>query len=202
MKRNLIFCLCLTVLLSSSCSENRRIESAIKTQLAEYPDSRVQDIYKSFCQDALGPGHLAGDSAAVAERIRYECAIYSSEIQSGFASVPKVKYVPVGDKGNYVRVDLYLVIDGTYSVGDLTRLFLDSAEQGPRMTEAEWVERWGRIAQIIKSDEYKIEGKELDLEALDYRLRDGDYFLHHSPIYSRAYHPHYLIVYGKLLDKK
>ncbi|MBQ1680510.1 MAG: hypothetical protein II068_05335, partial [Bacteroidales bacterium] len=39
-------------------SDHAAIASAIARQLQEYPESRVQDIYKSFCQDNLGPEHL------------------------------------------------------------------------------------------------------------------------------------------------
>ena len=33
-------------------------KAAIARQLQDYPESRVQDIYKSFCQDNLGTEHL------------------------------------------------------------------------------------------------------------------------------------------------
>ena len=36
-------------------------KAAIERQLQDYPESRVQDIYKSFCQDNLGPEHLIPD---------------------------------------------------------------------------------------------------------------------------------------------
>lgn len=32
-------------------------KAAIARQLHDYPETRVQDIYKSFCQDYLGPEH-------------------------------------------------------------------------------------------------------------------------------------------------
>ena len=37
------------------------VKAAIDRQLLDYPESHVQDIYKSFCQDNLGPGHLIPD---------------------------------------------------------------------------------------------------------------------------------------------
>ena len=50
-----IILLSLFFLLSCSPSPEK---AAISRQLQDYPESRVQDIYKSFCQDNLGPGHL------------------------------------------------------------------------------------------------------------------------------------------------
>ena len=44
-------------LIVSACQSDP-VREAISKQLECYPESRVQDIYKSFCQDNLGPGHL------------------------------------------------------------------------------------------------------------------------------------------------
>ena len=45
------------LLLAAGCRPDP-VREAIARQLELYPESRVQDVYKSFCQDQLGPGHL------------------------------------------------------------------------------------------------------------------------------------------------
>ena len=50
----------LAILLLASCQQ-RAINDALDAQLRQYPESRVTDIYKDFCQDNLGPGHLIPD---------------------------------------------------------------------------------------------------------------------------------------------
>ena len=47
----------LPLLMLAAC-QTLPTEVAIERQLQDYPESRVQDIYKNFCQDNLGPGHL------------------------------------------------------------------------------------------------------------------------------------------------
>jgi len=51
----------LSLLALASC-QRASIKSAIDAHLSQYPESRVTDIYKDFCQDNLGPGHLIPDA--------------------------------------------------------------------------------------------------------------------------------------------
>ena len=40
------------------------IRASIERQMATYPQSTLQDIYKSFYQDRFGPGHMISDTAS------------------------------------------------------------------------------------------------------------------------------------------
>ena len=40
------------------------IQTAIERQMATYPESTLQDIYKSFYQEHFGPGHIISDTAS------------------------------------------------------------------------------------------------------------------------------------------
>ncbi len=40
------------------------VRSAIERQMATYPESTLQDIYKSFYQEHFGPGHIISDTAS------------------------------------------------------------------------------------------------------------------------------------------
>ena len=59
--------------------------SAISSQLDQYPESRVQDIYKSFCQDNLGPGHLIPYSEAARSYLMSELESYQADLGYNYA---------------------------------------------------------------------------------------------------------------------
>ena len=60
----------------AGCSQPDKIRDAIERQLEQYPQTRVQDIYKSFCQDCLGPGHLIPNPDAARAYLMEELQAY------------------------------------------------------------------------------------------------------------------------------
>ena len=70
MRRFLFTSMLLAVVLVASaqehCTLQERVASAVERMLADYPQSTLQDIYKSFFQDRFGPGHIVPDSAKAA----------------------------------------------------------------------------------------------------------------------------------------
>ena len=101
----------LSILLLASCQQSA-IKDAIASQIRQYPESRVTDIYKNFCQDNLGPGHLIPDPESARAYLLSELQEYREDLDSARYDKPQFRYVPVGDKHNYVRVDLSVVLDG------------------------------------------------------------------------------------------
>ena len=63
----------MAVVLLTSC-QNDPVHDAIAAQLRQYPESRVQDIYKNFCQDNLGPGHSRASSMASGAQGLLKCS--------------------------------------------------------------------------------------------------------------------------------
>ncbi|MBO7585037.1 MAG: hypothetical protein J6T09_05160 [Bacteroidales bacterium] len=61
-------------------------------------------------------------------------------------------YYPAGDQGNYVRVDLSVVLDGLVSEEALLDAFVRSANEGWTATPDEWAATWSKIADIIRKD--------------------------------------------------
>ena len=72
----------LTMLLAVAC-QGDPTQEAISRQLKQYPESRVQDIYKSFCQDNLGPGHLIPNPEQAREYLMSELKEYQEDVTSG-----------------------------------------------------------------------------------------------------------------------
>ena len=73
-------------------------------------------LYKSFCQDNLGPGHLIPNPDYAKAYLLEELQTYREDLDSMRYEKPEVRYVPVGDKNNFVRVDLSVVLQLTAAV--------------------------------------------------------------------------------------
>ena len=176
-------------------------KAAIVRQLQDYPESRVQDIYKNFCQDNLGPGHLVPDPEVAKSYLLTELELYRADLDSARYDKPASRYVPVGDKGNYVRVDLSVVLDGICDADRLLEAFVRSANEGKTVTEEQWKEKWKEISTIIRKDFYDIPDAEKDLDTIDSLVAEDHLILHHSMAFSQAYHPHYRIVAKDIFEE-
>ena len=177
-------------------------KAAIACQLQDYPETRVQDIYKSFCQDNLGPGHLIPDPQSARNYLESELRTFKEDLDSARYDAPSIMYYPVGDQGNYVRVDLSVVLDGL--VGEETYLdaFVRSANEGKRLTEEQWVAKWKEVEKVIKKDFPAIPDAVKDLEMIDSYVEKGDLIMYHSEAFSNAYNPHYRIIARDIFEKE
>ena len=122
----------------AGCSQPDKIREAIERQLEQYPQTRVQGIYKSFCQDCLGPGHLIPNPEAARAYLMEELQAYREDLDNGLYEIPAGRYVSVGDAGNYVRVDLSVVLDSLVDADTLLDAFVRSANEGKTLSEEEW----------------------------------------------------------------
>lgn len=177
-------------------------KDAIERQLRDYPESRVQDIYKSFCQDNLGPGHLIPDPQSARNYLESELRTYREDLDSARYDAPSILYYPVGDRGNYVRVDLSVVLDGLVGKEAYLDAFVRSANEGKRLQEEQWVARWKKVATVIRKDFPDIPNAEADLKAIDSWVEKGDLIMHHSETFSEAYNPHYRIIAKDIFEKE
>ncbi len=201
MLRNFHLFLILAFVLVPSCQPDPTRE-AIGQQLKLYPETRVQDIYKSFCQDNLGPGHLIPNSEAAKAYLLEELQTYREDVENGRYDKPALRYVSVGDAGNYVRVDLSVILDGKVDEETLLAAFVRSANEGRTMSTDEWKEKWASVADVIRKDFPALPDAEKDLAAIDSLMAEEHYILHHSRIFNETYHPHYRIVARDIFDKE
>ena len=178
------------------------VRDAIEREVRKYPETRVQDVYKSFCQDNLGPGHLIPNPDAARAYLMEELQEYQQDIDSARYDVPAERFVPVGDAGNYVRVDLSVVLDSLIDVETLLNAFVRSANEGKTLSEDAWREKWVSVADIIRKNFSTIPESEHDLAAIDSLMAEGHYILHHSQIFNETYHPHYRIVAREIFERE
>ena len=179
--------LSLSLLLVLGCGlQDQAIRDAVKRQLADYPESTLQDIYKSFFQDRYGPGHLLDDTASARGYLEYELSLMGSWSNR--------EAEPCGTGRNFLRIPLDLVKDGKIGADQLFEAFVMSSENFTVPDIGKWQNEWSRIVEVIEGMDLDLPGFKKDKEKLEGMLSCGDYLVHHSRRYTDAYDPHYRIV--------
>jgi hypothetical protein len=168
------------------------MRSSIKRQLATYPESTLQDIYKSFYQEHFGPGHIISDTASARRYLVRELS-EMGETQSPY-------FEPTGSQGDYIRVYLSAVTDSLITAERLLDAFVRSANSRQEPT-INWLEQWEAIVSIIQVNKIELEGFETDLPLLTEAAQNNQ-AVHHSRCYNEAYHPHYRIVERSIFERE
>ncbi len=190
----------LLLILAIACSFNLfgqtidtvAMRSAIEKQLATYPKSTLQDIYKSFYQEHFGPGHIISDTASARHYLMRELS-EMGETQSPY-------FEPTGSQSDYVRVYLSAVSDSLITAKQLLDAFVRSANLWQEPTVS-WMEKWEAIVSIIQANKMKLEGFETGLPLLNEAAQNSQ-AVHHSRRYNEAYHPHYRIVERSIFEQE
>ena len=166
------------------------MRSAIEMQLVTYPESTLQDIYKSFYQEHFGPGHIISDTASARRYLVRELS-EMGETQSPY-------FEPTGSQGDYIRVYLSAVTDSLITAERLLDAFVRSANSRQEPT-INWLEQWEAIVSIIQVNKIELEDFETDLPLLTEAAQNNQ-AVHHSRRYNEAYHPHYRIVERSIFE--
>ena len=168
------------------------IRAAIERQMMAYPESTLQDIYKSFYQDRFGPGHMITDTASVRQYLLYELS--ENETAS------KVYYEFTGSEGRYVRVYLSAVADSLITAEQLLDAFVRSANKD-KGADVDWESEWNCIVDVITKHDIILNGFDKDVAML-YEASRNRQAVHHSRAYNEAYHPHYRIVERSIFENE
>ncbi len=181
------YCFILVLLAVSGCkTEQSEIKQAVAKQLELYPESTLQDIYKSFFQDEFGPGHLIEDAGRARQYFDFELQEMKSQ--------GRHEAEPCGSGRNFIRVPMDLVKDSLIPAGDFFQAFMESSQYFKLPELASWEIKWkGIMAQISKMD-LQIPDLERDRDLILQLIADGNYVMHHSDRYRNAYDPHYRIM--------
>ena len=169
------------------------MRSAIERQLTTYPESTLQDIYKSFYQEHFGPGHMISDTASVRRYLLHEL----SEMEGTAAPY---YYEPTGSQGAYVRVYLSAVANSLITSEQLLDAFIESANSWQK-PDAEWSDKWQAIVKVVKENGMEMDSIDTDLPLLNEAARNSQ-AVHHSRRYNEAYHPHYRIVERRIFEER
>lgn len=164
---------------------------AVDRQLKDYPQSTLQDIYKSFFQDEFGPGHIVSDTASARAYLRSELAAMERN------NLPY--YEPAGCGKNFFRVNLAVITDGLITEDEFFDAFVESAGSFSLPSVDEWKPKWDIILQYVPAD---LPGYNQDKARIDSVLSAGEYAIHHSRRYNDAYRPHYRIISKRIFETK
>ena len=194
MKRFLLLILIIPLCLSACRQrivDSEAVKTAVATQLESFPESRLQDLYKSFFQDRFGPGHIITDRQSALDYILSEWA--SADTLMG----PRTE--SCGWQGNYVRVNLSVLADSLMTAEELTDALMASAKEVKEEDIQAWKTEWAEILAIIEKEYPDIPDLQQDKARIDELLDSGQYAYHHSAAYNAAYHPHYRIIASHLI---
>lgn len=189
---SMLFAAVLTASAQEHCALRERVVTAVERMLADYPQSTLQDIYKSFFQDRFGPGHIVPDSAQAAAWLHSELATVNQ------LDVPL--YEPTGSNGNYYRVALAAIKSGKVPFDVYLNAFLRSVREVKAVDVEQWTVEWQQIEEIIRNMDLALPGYDADAGAIAAMLAKGHYAVHHSRRYNENYAPHYRIIAKEIFE--
>lgn len=169
------------------------IRKALKYQMENYPVSQYRDVYKNFMQDFFGPGHLLNDTAASGKYLRHEV--------STTTKFEGPEYEPTGYKGNFYRVNLSLIKDGTIPYNIYFDTFVNSVQNITPPLPDYWKNIWQTIDNEINAMGFHFENEASDRAAILDQLNKDDFVVHHSDAYNENVNFHYRIISKDNFDK-
>ena len=178
----------------TKCVDTAAVRVAVERMLTDYPQSTLQDIYKSFFQDRFGPGHIVPDSAKAAAYLRHELASVDN--------LDVMLYEPTGDKGDYYRVALATIAGGKVPFDKYLSCFLRSVKEVQPVEVEHWAAEWQQIEGIIATMGLSMPNYDADAKAIAAMLAEGHYAVHHSRLYNEHYAPHYRIIAKDIFKKE
>ena len=158
---------------------------SIENMLARYPKITLCDIYKSYYQDAFGPGHMIPSVSAAKKAIKDELKMSNGKT---------VGCEPTGALGRYTRVDLAYIKEKKINIDDYVDLVMSGVTDNSDKDMKEWEREWNFVISVIERYGIKIEGYDKDRETIMNMWKNGNYVMHHSRIFNESYNPHYRLI--------
>ena len=182
----LSFILSVVAISISAQTRNDSIRAALEYQRATYPTLQYRDVYKNFMQDYFGPGHILNDTVAAGNYLRYE--LENSEKFDG------PDYEPTGFEGNFYRVNIRLLLDGTIPYDIFFDAFVKSVQAVEPPNGERWMRIWQEIDSEILSMDWSFDNETQDRTELTEQFTQGNYIAHHSRAFNEANNFHYRII--------
>lgn len=177
-------------------NDYRLVADAADRVLQQFPQSNLQDFYKSNFQERFGTGHLVGKerTQGMIDYIDRECQymIEQEGWQSQGYELPR--YELAGLKGDYVRVNLSVVLDSLVSASHLADCFVRGAFAIDSADIANWQCRWEMRMVDLQPYRSRLGSFEADSTAIQQLFAQGKYAYHHSARFNAAYHYHYRLI--------
>lgn len=162
------------------------IKKALYYQKANYPASQYRDVYKNFMQDFYGPGHILNDKEAACGNLKRELNSVS------YFDGPD--YEPTGFQGNFYRVNLRLIADGTIPYMTYLDAFVESVSKITPPEPEVWIATWNQIDNVMDEIDWHFDNEDQDRRELAAQLSEGNFVVHHSDSYNENVNFHYRII--------
>lgn len=168
------------------------VRAALEHQREVYPASQYRDVYKNFMQDYFGPGHLLNDTVAAGKYLRYE--LENSKCLEG------PDFEATGSEGNFYRLNLRLIKDGTIPYDVFFDAFVRSVQGIVPPDGSRWMKLWGEIDAEIQAMGWLFENEAKDRADLAEQFAQGNYIAHHSKAFNEANNFHYRIISREIFN--
>ncbi len=172
------------------------VSKAVERMLAVFPESNLQDFYKSCFQERFGTGHLVGTERRqdMIDYINRECRYMVEHEGWTPDNDPMPVHEAVGLHGDYERVSLSVVLDSLVSAEQLADCFMRGAFAIDSVQIASWRLRWDSIMVCLQPYRERLGNFAADSAAIQEVFRRGEYAWHHSARFNAAYHYHYRLI--------
>lgn len=196
MKRISLIILAVLFSLTNVYSQSKKkVEQFVKEQISTYPKIHLVDIYKSCCQDFMGSEHMISDRASVHNYLLKELS------EANGIDRQTRSWEACGIEGDYVRIDLNVVIDGLIDADSLTNWFIESANYTNKHSLEDWIQYWQAIESVVDGMNLNLPDYEKEKQFISDMLKKGQYACSHSSEYRDTYKPHYRIISKDVLKK-
>ncbi len=177
-----------------SCKQPATItEEFVSSEFATFPESRFVDIYKSFFQDAYGPGHLIPDTT--------HAGIYLSEDLLNENWPDTMFWQATGINHDFYRINLVLVKNGTIPRDTFLLAMLESATLARKPEISDFKNQVKELYDAVKKQHPDLPDLEKDKDAIDAQLDKSEVMMHHSEHYLQTYQRRYRIVHNSVFER-
>lgn len=154
----------------------------LEEHLLKYPKMQIEDKIKLLMQGYLGNGHLVNDYEIVLNRITKEY----DELKNNSIKYDLIEKI----SDNYSRVYLKPYFDIYHSFEKLIELFIVSSKEEKNID-----------GFLLELNKLKTNLNNEEIIFLNKYMEDKNYLISHSNIYRNEYHPHYLVIHNKYIER-
>ena len=183
----------LTVIAVSCTQPVSKTEEFVSTEFTAFPESRFVDIYKSFFQDAYGPGHIIPDTAHAGKYVDVE--LQNEEWPDTFL------WQTTGINHDYYRINLVLVKNGAIPRDTFLLGMLESTNLASKPEISAFKNQVNELYEVVKKQRPNLPDLDKDKAAIDTQLDKGEVMMHHSEHYLQTYQRRYRIIHRMVFER-
>lgn len=191
----------------AGASEPGCVREAVTKLKARYPQLQLQDVYKYFFHDAWGPGHLIPSPEGAKRYLRTELAEMAADTVGTHGpcvreTAGEPYFEPSGCGENFYHVSLRVITDSLVDFDTFFQAFYDGMADLRQPTLDEWAKEWQMIEQTVEGMGLDMPGFAADKARIAKTLAKGEYTMHHSLAFEKAYRPHYRLIRKDIFDQR